>query len=772
MRRILALMVLLSGLACIAQAQDTPFSLDQAFDALRSYELGGDSKPLEFLVDRTMSTHGDASAREELANRFAAVAAGEATFDAKLFACRQLYIIGSEKQAPALAPLLRDERLADAARYALENVPGETVDSVFLDALAETSGMVKVGIIHSLRMRRCQAALQPLAACMRAPDLEVAKAAASALGELGTREAARELMLVMLEEVEGLHKTVVDAYLAVAWAELKRGETESARDMFRAVHHAPELKAQMMAAMAGWMAADPSSASRQLLIMLTEEDFQWVQQGLHYVRTVPGEWVTDLCLAILQQEPPAAASYELIIRALVDRADRRALPAVMAALQHEDKAVRMAALEGLRLFGDATAVPLLADIAASAEGDEQRAARTSLAGLAGDGTDEAMLAELANAAPLARLELVRALGERAARPAVPVLLELAATPDTSMQEAALKALAQAAGPDFLPDAVSLLESAAGTPARDAAQRVVVALALKNDASTSRAKPVLTALNAVNDTPARCALLETLGELGDPAALDTLREAAMDNDEDVQAAAVAALADWPDVTPLADLFRIAEASASGRIRSDALGASVDMLRLENDRPVAESIAWYQKALSLTSSASIKRRILAGLSEIADAQALEIVETCRNDNEIRTEAAVASEKIRSNFYTATASINAEQAAQAIDRNIDTRWTTGAVMKGGEWFQLDMTRPAEITGVVLDASHSVHDFPRGYEVYAYLDEEAPGTPLASGQGQGPVLEVSFAPTTARYIRIVQTGVPDGNWWWSIDELRVLVK
>ncbi|HNT90051.1 MAG TPA: hypothetical protein PKL84_19460, partial [Candidatus Hydrogenedentes bacterium] len=55
-----------SGLA----AQETPITIDRAFEAVRTYELGQDAAPLQFLVDRVMASHGDTEARRDLANRF------------------------------------------------------------------------------------------------------------------------------------------------------------------------------------------------------------------------------------------------------------------------------------------------------------------------------------------------------------------------------------------------------------------------------------------------------------------------------------------------------------------------------------------------------------------------------------------------------------------------------------------------------------------------------------------------------------------------------
>ena len=50
----------------------------------------------------------------------------------------------------------------------------------------------------------------------------------------------------------------------------------------------------------------------------------------------------------------------------------------------------------------------------------------------------------------------------------------------------------------------------------------------------------------------------------------------------------------------------------------------------------------------------------------------------------------------------------------------------------------------------------FPRSYEVVVSSDGTTWGNPLAQGQGKGVVNEISFAPTRAKFIRILQTGTP----------------
>jgi hypothetical protein len=72
-------------------------------------------------------------------------------------------------------------------------------------------------------------------------------------------------------------------------------------------------------------------------------------------------------------------------------------------------------------------------------------------------------------------------------------------------------------------------------------------------------------------------------------------------------------------------------------------------------------------------------------------------------------------------------------------------------------------------MDSTASPNDYARGYQVLVSNNGTWTGvTPIASGNGTGAVITVTFATQTARYIRINQTTNTPSNWW-SIHEFNV---
>ncbi|MBN2310291.1 MAG: hypothetical protein JXR94_15050, partial [Candidatus Hydrogenedentes bacterium] len=92
-----------SGAMPQAAAQD-PW--DDALGRIVSYEYGQSRAPLTAVADLCRATAESPAERSKLAADLAALLDSDATLAAKQFVCRQLALIGSEENVPALAALL------------------------------------------------------------------------------------------------------------------------------------------------------------------------------------------------------------------------------------------------------------------------------------------------------------------------------------------------------------------------------------------------------------------------------------------------------------------------------------------------------------------------------------------------------------------------------------------------------------------------------------------------------------------------------------------
>ena len=127
--------------------------LEQAFEALKTYDYGVDRHVLDPIDEAAVSTRHDPAARKDLESRLLAVLQSNAPRDARDFVCRQLRTIGTAASVPALETLLADPELSHMARYALERIPAAQAGQALERQLSKLNGQLKVGVISSLGTR-------------------------------------------------------------------------------------------------------------------------------------------------------------------------------------------------------------------------------------------------------------------------------------------------------------------------------------------------------------------------------------------------------------------------------------------------------------------------------------------------------------------------------------------------------------------------------------------------------------------------------------------
>jgi HEAT repeat protein len=162
---------------------------------------------------------------------------------ARVDALRVLAQVGDRACLPVVAPLLRDEELADMARYAVEPIPDPAVDAALRDVVAEAQGRPLIGAIASLGVRRDVKAVPALTAKLADADPQVAVAAAKALGSIGTRPAARALEDALPKTKDAPQAAVVEGLFRAAESLAALGQRPAAAEVYEALAQAAPLDA-------------------------------------------------------------------------------------------------------------------------------------------------------------------------------------------------------------------------------------------------------------------------------------------------------------------------------------------------------------------------------------------------------------------------------------------------------------------------------------------------------------------------------------------------
>jgi len=371
------------------------------------------------------------------------------------------------------------------------------------------------------------------------------------------------------------------------------------------------------------------------------------------VREMPG---TEITQALAMELPNLSAAGQVqLLSALGDRGDPAALPAVTTAANAADQSVRIAALKTLGQLGDVSSPPyvwrILAQKAAAAGGEEQKAARESLYRLRGPEVDKAILAGIAQADAKTKIELIKAFGERNISGGASTLLQTAQDSDRGVRLESLRVLKTVAGRQDLPALVTLLLNLKSDSDRTEAEKTIAAVAHKIPDKNRQAEAVLVVLpsvESVKDVRGQCSLLSVLGKIGDNTALPSLRSALGSQDAKLQDAAIRALSEWPTAEPTLDLLKVAESSENKVHKILALRGFVRLLGLESGRPAEETIAMYKKAMNLAPDVVEKKRVLSGLGNTKSFAAMQMAASYLQDEALRQEAEFAVVKIAEGIY----------------------------------------------------------------------------------------------------------------------------
>ena len=134
----------------------------------------------------------------------------------KAIACKKLAFVGGPEAIPPMAALLSHPQLGCYARFGLEPNPDPSVDGAFRVALPKLKGRLKVGVIHSIGVRKDTKALDVLSKLMSDTDPEVAGAASASVGMLGGLQAAKLLQAALKNTKPPVFPVVARACLLCA----------------------------------------------------------------------------------------------------------------------------------------------------------------------------------------------------------------------------------------------------------------------------------------------------------------------------------------------------------------------------------------------------------------------------------------------------------------------------------------------------------------------------------------------------------------------------
>jgi HEAT repeat protein len=206
---------------------------------------------------------------------------------------------------------------------------------------------------------------------------------------------------------------------------------------------------------------------------------------------LPGAEVTAALAAELPKLP--ADRQILLISTLGWRGDPTAGPALATLAAQGTDAVRLAAIRNMTHLGYTPALPLLAELSLSGEGELASVARECLSGFPGKDADATIGTMLSHKDAKVRSLAVEMIGQRMAGQAVAHLLKAAADEEASVRLAALRALRDQADQADLPALLGILLKARSSAEMQAVENALNALVARQSGPARGQVVILKAL---------------------------------------------------------------------------------------------------------------------------------------------------------------------------------------------------------------------------------------------------------------------------------------
>ena len=627
--------ILLSAMMALAAfsstvSADTLEDLDKALTEAAAWKYGDSDSSMKTIESATFAAGNDPKLRGPVESKLIAALKTSKSVDLRRFICRQLRTIGTVKSVPVLASLLGDAELTHGARYALGRIKDDKAAAALHAAMGKTSGKIRIGIIITLAKRGYTAAMGDMVKLFGSSDKDVAQASIRGVGILGGSAAAKALLGARPKSSGQLRKRIDDALFDCAEELTRSGKGSDAAVIYKVLYTPKEAVHVRLAALRGLARSQGAQAANTLAAVIKGDDPQMRASAIAFMTDVKDPGATKTLVDLLGTMKPE--SQTLILRSLGARGDKSACAAVTKAAASEDKNVKAAALEALGSVGGASSINLLVKAASS-----ERAARSSLLVIKGDGVDDNIIKAVASEDVRISIEAIGALKGRGCKKAVDALFKAAASKESDVRRAAIGALGTLAGEKDIARLLALLVKPADPKDRSGIEHAAGVAFLSVGDKEKSAEKVLVAMRSASGD-AKAALVRLLVQTPTTKALSAVKAMVKDQTESINDAAVRTLAGWPDATPAGAVLALAKSTSNKTHRVLLLRGYVRMAALTKD-----PAGMCMRAMKLADSTQDKKLVLSGFKSAGSMEALNMVARYLDDKNTREEAAMAAAMI---------------------------------------------------------------------------------------------------------------------------------
>lgn len=628
------LTTLLLSPASRAWADDTQIleQIESQLEQLKSFEFGQSADVARKLEQTIFQIPANSQLRIDT-ERTLLNALADANALARGVICRQLRVIGTDQSVSAIAPLLLDENLSPFARYALEGIGSDLALKAMHDALDQLPSHLQVGVLNSLAAQSYAPMREDCERLLNVEDAYVSSAAAGALGELGG-EASVNVLSSRRPAASSQLGGAIDLALLDCAEQLRRaGENQSAAEIYRGLFKADG--AFKLAGLQGLVVTQPNEATSLLIQAIHDEDERLAAAAINLAGQATDQDATLRFVNLLEELSDHRRI--LLIRALGQRGDPSAVPAVTAAVQNPIPEVQRAAIDALGGLSGKDAVDALLEVASSGDAAPARLARTSLTRIDSANAYLANVAQTSESNAIA-VAAIDALAARKAYDQSDLMLELARGRQPARRAAALVALGVLAGEDEVDSLVDLALSLEDSKELTTLEESLGRALGRIGSPQGRAHPLLEALSS-SPQDRQPLLIRQLARAPTQEALRWVRHALTNRNSQITAAAIESLSNWPDDAVRDDLAQLIDSAPNAPLKQRALDGYI---RIATNSDKTSSM--FLTLLNQVSSIETKKQVLNQIGLNCESfESIDATQAFYDDANLRAVAAIATVRI---------------------------------------------------------------------------------------------------------------------------------
>ena len=607
---------------------------DNLLSEVKQYDWDKNQKPLHemtLFVRDCLNNSKDAMVVEV---KLLTALSENVNFAVKDYICRQLAVIGSELSVPALGKMLVDPETSNIARYALERINSDKVDSVFIDVLnGRSDDKIKSGVLISLGVRKCSDAVSVIKGYLVSSNEYLVISALQALSDIGNTAAANALLAVSPSSAKDRY---YDALLACGNKLAKNGNTQIAINLFEKVYSQGNDSIVKLGALISLIQTDKTNSAKLVKAALEGGDIDLQKAAIQTLSKLNDTTLLNSIASSIMGFSDNAKI--MIITALSENPNQVGEAQALELTQSKDVAVRLAAYEALAKLGTVKSAGLLATIASEIrDRKEKEAVEKALYSMPGDGVDKEILNLIISTdkagKEMVAIELIKAAVERQAEGVSKVLLMSTKSSSRRVVSSAVRALMSVANADDVSAMVSLLAENPSTSTENA----VSVLAGRLDDISGLRKSLSTKYLSLNDDKAKQSFLKVMGKIGGKEIASILKATYSSSNPVLKEAAFRAMTEWPGDDFTAEMKELAKSGKDAKTRILAFRGYLRMIQSQGgDNSSKLAIEAYEMA----ERDDEKRMVIGAMADFADKHVLEFLCDSLDNSSFSAEAAISA------------------------------------------------------------------------------------------------------------------------------------